>query len=664
MHAPLLQDLVIIFILATIVLFLFHRFRIPAIVGFLLTGIVVGPHGLGLISSVADVEILAEIGVILLLFTIGIEFSLKGLLRIKRFLLIGGTLQGVLTYVTCFAIVRKLGLPLNESAFIGFLIALSSTTIVLKLLQERAENDSPHGRIGLAILIFQDIIVVPIMLVTPLLAKAEGISWYAIGILLVKGIGIILLVFLSSQWIVPKILFQITKTKNRELFLLSVLIICFAVAWLTSQAGLSLALGAFLAGLILSESEYSYQALSNILPFRDVFTSIFFVSIGMLLNLDFFFQHAQIILLLVAGVLTIKAIVAGLATLLMGFPLRTAILVGLSLSQVGEFAFVLALVGIEYNVLSQEIYQYFLALSIITMTITPFIIAMGPAIADIILRVPHPKKLQTGLFPIEPKGGGKKAVPLKDHLIIVGFGLNGRNVARAAKTANIPYNIIEMNPQTVRSEQARGEPIFYGDASQEIILKHGGIKAARLILIVISDPVATRRITELARRRNPKIHIIARTRYVEEMKPLYTLGANEVIPEEFETSVEIFTRVLTKYLIPKDEIEKFITEVRSDGYEMFRSISTKPETSCDWLPFPGFEVNSFRIKENSSVAGKTLEQTEMRKRYEVTLLAIYRGAEIVPNPSGETILYPMDMLLILGSPDKLAKVSDLFKAPT
>jgi CPA2 family monovalent cation:H+ antiporter-2 len=383
----------------------------------------------------------------------------------------------------------------------------------------------------------------------------------------------------------------------------------------------------------------------------------------MLLNLGFFIQHVQLILLLALAVLTIKTIVAGLATLLMGFPLRTAVLVGLSLSQVGEFSFVLALVGIEYNVLSPEIYQYFLALSIITMTITPFIITLAPAIADTILKVPHPKKLQTGLFPIGPKGDVKKTGLLKDHLVIVGFGLNGKNIARAAKTANIPYSVIEMNPETVRSEQAKGEPIFYGDASQEVILEHAGIKAARLILIVISDPAATRRVTELARRLNPKIHIITRTRYVEEMAPLYTLGANEVIPEEFETSVEIFTRVLAKYLIPRDEIEKFITEVRSDGYEMFRSIAKKSETHGELPSFPELETTSFRVKENSPVAGKTLAQTELRRKYGVTLLVIYRGSEILSNPEGKTILYPNDMVLVLGSPEKLAKVADMFKSP-
>ena len=296
------------------------------------------------------------------------------------------------------------------------------------------------------------------------------------------------------------------------------------------------------------------------------------------------------------------------------------------------------------------------------MAITPLIITIAPRIADTILKLPYPKKLQTGLLPIGPEGEIKKTGSLKDHLIIVGFGLNGRNIARAAKTANIPYNIIEMNPQTVRSEHAKGEPIFFGDASQEMILEHGGIKAARLILIVISDPVAARRITELARRLNPKIHIITRTRYVEEMEPLYTLGANEVIPEEFETSVEIFTRVLAKYLIPRDEIEKFITEVRSDGYEMFRSIAKKTETRGELPYFPELETTSFRVKENSPVAGKTLAQTELRKKYSVTLLVIYRGSEILSNPEGKTILYPNDMVLVLGSPEKLARVADMFKS--
>ncbi|MBW2366158.1 MAG: cation:proton antiporter, partial [Deltaproteobacteria bacterium] len=273
MEIPLLNDIVVIFGLAIAVLFICHRLRVQAVVGYLLTGIFVGPYGFGLVKAVHEVEILAEIGIVLLLFTIGIEFSLKKLLQIRKSVLMGGSLQVLLTFLATLFIAMRFGQVFGEAVFIGFLVALSSTAIVLKLIQERAEVDSPHGRTILGILIFQDIIIVPMILLTPLLAGATGNLGESVLILLAKGIGIILLVMVGTKWIVPQVLYQITRTRNQEIFLLSVVVICLGVAWLTSKAGLSLALGAFLAGLIISESEYSHQALGNILPFRDVFTS-------------------------------------------------------------------------------------------------------------------------------------------------------------------------------------------------------------------------------------------------------------------------------------------------------------------------------------------------------------------------------------------------------
>jgi CPA2 family monovalent cation:H+ antiporter-2 len=322
MEIPLLNDIVIIFGLSIVVLFICHRLRVPAIVGFLLTGILAGPYGLGLVEAVHKVEILAEVGIVLLLFTIGIEFSLKDLIRIRKSVLMGGSIQVLLTLLVTFVIARQLGQPIGESIFIGFLVALSSTAIVLKLIQERAEVDSPHGRTTLGILIFQDVIIVPMILVTPLLAGATGNSGESALFLLAKGIGIIGLVIVSAKWIVPHVLYQIARTRSRELFLLSVIVICLAVAWITSSAGLSLALGAFLAGLIISESEYSHQALGNILPFRDVFISFFFVSIGMLLDIGFLFQQPEIIVLLTLSILALKTIIAGFAVILLGFPGR------------------------------------------------------------------------------------------------------------------------------------------------------------------------------------------------------------------------------------------------------------------------------------------------------------------------------------------------------
>ncbi len=658
MDFPLLRDIFVIFGLSIIILFICLKIKLPAIAGFLITGILAGPHCLGLIKAAHQVEIMSEIGVVLLLFTIGIEFSIKDLLQIRRSVLLGGSIQVVLTTLVFFIIALKTGQAVRQSLFIGFLMSLSSTAIVLKLLQERAEIDSPHGRTSVGILIFQDIAIVPMILLTPLLAGVEGNLTESILVLAVKAAGILLLVIISAKWLVPQILYQVTRTRNHELFLLSIIIICLAVAWLTYSIGLSLALGAFLAGLIVSESEYSHQALGSILPFRDVFISFFFVSIGMLLNVNFLFQNIGVIILLTLGVIIVKMITAGFAASLLGYPLRTAILVGCALSQAGEFSFVLSKVGLEYGLLATgKTNQFFLAVSVLTMLATPFVISLSHKAADIALKLPLPGKLKSGLRPAR----AVDEISLLDHLIVIGYGINGRNVTRAAQTAGIPYVIVEINPVTVRDERAKGESIFYGDATHEAVFKHAGIDNARVIVITIADAAATRKITSLARRLSPKIHLIARTRFLREMEALYELGADEVIPEEFETSVEIFTRVLTKYLIPKDEIEHFVHEVRADGYHMFRSLSKDATTCADIRHcLQDIEINAFRLGERSPIIGKTLADTEIRKKYGVTVLAIRRDDNTISNPGIDMEFSPGDILFVLGKPDQFTEVTDLF----
>lgn len=656
MEIPLLNDILIIFGLAISVLFLCHRLGIPAVVGFLMTGIVVGPYGFGLVKGVHGVEILAEIGIVLLLFTIGIEFSLERLLKIRKSILMGGSLQVLLTFSVTYFISSWFGLGFGEAVFMGFLVSLSSTAIVLKLIQERAEVNSPHGHTTLGILIFQDIIIVPMILFTPMLAGATGNLSESLIILVAKAFGIILLVVVSTKWIVPRVLYQIAKTRNQEIFLLSIVVICLGVAWLTSKAGLSLALGAFLAGLIISESEYSHQALGNILPFRDIFTTFFFVSIGMLLDIEFLFQNLGLIVMITTGVLVLKSIIACIATLLLGFPLRTSILVGLALSQVGEFSFILSRTGIEHGMLAGNIYQIFLSFSVLSMAATPFIIALAPRIADIILKLPIPEKLKSGFYPVSEI----KIKSKKDHLIIIGFGINGKNVARAARLSGIPYAVIEMNPDIVKDKQAQGEPIYYGDSTQEVVLQHANIIEARIVVIAINDPPSTRRITEIIRRLNPNIHLIVRSRYLQEMKPLYDLGANEVIPEEFETSVEIFTRVLAKYLIPRDEIEALVTKIRSDGYQMFRSLFKEPFSFSDLnLQLPEVEISTLKIVEKSLFVGKSLSEIGLRKKYGVTVLALRRDSQILSNLDVHMPFCANDALFVLGPPEMVAKVASL-----
>ena len=658
MDGTLLNDFIIIFGLSIAILFIFHKLRIPVIVGFLLTGVVAGPHGLGVISGIQEVETVAEIGIIFLLFTIGVEFSLKELLNIKKLVLIGGSLQVILTLAFVFFVAVNLGFSQGEAVFMGFLISLSSTAIVLKLFQERAEIDSPQGKASLGILIFQDIIVVAMILATPFLT-GNGEFEGSLLIMVAKGIGIILLVIVSAEWLVPTLLYQITKTKSRELFLFSIFFICFSIALLTEKMGLSLALGAFLAGLIISESEYGHQALGNIMPFRDIFMSLFFVSIGMLLDINFLFQKPVLIIIIALCVIVLKAAITGFSATMLGYPLRTAIIVGLSLAQVGEFSFILSQFGIEHGVLSGDTYQLFLSVSILTMASTPLMINAAPKLAGYILRLPLPKKLVSGLYPMPESL--KKKIRLKDHLIIIGFGVNGRNVARAARVADIPYTILEMNPETVRMEKSKGVNIYYGDATSEAVLEHADIKHARVLVLTIADPAATRRIISVSRKLTPKLHIIARTRYVQEMESLYNLGANEVIPEEFETSVEIFARVLKKYLIPRNEIGKFISEVQADGYEMFRFLNKELDNTKDFkLDLPDIEIDSLKIEETSVMAGKTLAEMNVRRKYGVTVLAIRRGSETLSNPDGDETIHAGDTLIVLGLPDKISVLTGLF----
>ena len=662
METSLLNEIIVIFGLAIAILFISHRLRVPSIVGLLLTGMIAGPYGLAVLGSVAEIEVLAEIGIVLLLFTIGMELSLKDMWKIKKAVLIGGSVQVLVTLLAAALIATYLERSPGESIFIGFLLALSSTAIVLKLLQERAEIDSPHGRITLAILIFQDVIIVPMILVTPLLGGAAGNGGESPLVLFAMAFALLVVVIIGAKWIVPQLLYQIVKTRNSELFLLSIIVICFSVALFTYSIGLSLALGAFLAGLIISESEYGHQAIGNILPFRDVFMSFFFISIGMLLDINFFFQQPALIVLIALGVISLKAIIAGFATVVLGYPLRTTIMVSLALVQVGEFSFILSKFGIEYGLLTWETYQLFLSVSVATMAATPFIISASPHIADSVMRLPLPKKIKLGLYPVKTNGQTGK-IQLKDHLVVVGFGINGRNVARAARVAGIPYVIIEMNPDTVLSERSKDELIFYGDATQEAVLKHVNINDARVMVVGISDPMATRRIISTARRLSPKLHMITRTRYLQEMRPLYELGADEVVPQEFETSVEIFVRVLKKYLIPKDTIETFMAEVRADGYEMFRNLSRESNDFCDLkLNLSDLDVSTIRVEKGAYVAGKTLAQVELRKKHGVTLIASCRGGTTSSNPDASIRLCPGDMLVLLGTPEKIAEVTGLFVA--
>ena len=660
MEAHFIEDIVIIFILAIGVIFLFQKINVPSIVGFLLTGVLAGPHGFGLIQSTEEIEFLAEIGLILLLFAIGIEFSLKSLMNIRRIVFLGGGLQVLITILLTFILVRFLGRSLQESFFMGFMVALSSTALVLRALQESAAISTDYGKATVGILIFQDLIIVPMMLLTPIIAGKSGNIIDSMGLFGIKLAGIAGITFIGAKYVVPRMLHQIAKTKNRELFLISIIAIGFAVAWFTSAIGLSLALGAFIAGLTISESEYSHHAFGNIVPFRDVFASFFFVSIGMLLDLSFFGQNVFLVLAIAFGVISVKTIIAGFVAFLLGYPFRTTVIVGLAISQVGEFSFILSQLGLENGILQPDYYQLLIAVAVITMALAPFIILLAPYLSDQILKLPLPDKLVKGLRPLKNEEVGE----LSGHLVIIGMGLNGRNVARAAKVVNIPYVIVDFDPDIVKQERERGEPVYFGDATQESMLRLVKVQNAEVLVVAISDPTATFRITSLLYNMNPKAHVIIRTRYLSDVESLYNEGANEVIPEEFETSVEIFSRVLNKYLIPRDDIEKLVAEIRSDNYGMLRKFEPDVPKIYDLKErIPDIEINALKVEKGCSVEGKTIEELNLRRTFGVNILAISREGNTFANPMKEEIIYPGDILYVLGTQTSVACITSLFREP-
>ena len=660
MEIPILKDIVIILGLSVLIILIFHRLRIPSTLGFLLTGIIIGPYGLSLISASHEVELMAELGIIFLLFVIGIEFSIKGLISIKRTVFLGGFLQVTLTIGIISLVSLGFGLPLQRAVFMGFLFSLSSTAIVLKLLQERGEITSPQGRVAVGILIFQDIIVVPLILFTPLLAGNSPNLLMTLLILVGKFVAIIVILFLLARYLVPKLLDRVVRTKNNELFLLTIIVICFATAWLTNSMGLSLALGAFFAGLIISESPYSHQAKANILPFREIFISFFFVSIGMLLDLRFFFQEILYIHFLAFVSLIAKMLIIFIVVIILRYPLRVVLLSGLTLFQVGEFAFILSATGIAEGLLSPENYQYFLAVSIMSMGATPFIIMWSPKITDFLLKLPLSQQVKRRLDSFQKVKAQSYRLPeaMEDHLVIIGYGINGKNIAKAARGANIPYVVVEKDMEALKQAQFNTESVVFGDATHEVILKHVHAYSARVVVIAISDPDTTRLIVSKIRELSDIVYIIVRTRYLKEIDGNLRLGADEVIPEEFETSIEIFTRVLHKYLVPENEIFSFIEAIRADNYEMLRGVSGLLKKGSLHLDIPHIRIYSIQVQcENNRVVGKSVEESGLRREFCISLLAIQRGQKYITQIEADTEIHMDDVLYLLGTPENISRVS-------
>ena len=568
----ILDEIVILFLLSIAITLVCNRLKLPATVGFLLTGAIFGPNAFGLVSDQHAVSEIAEIGVAMLMFTIGMELSGDSLNRLKRPVFLGGTLQIGLTILAVMLWLLTAypeQTSWQQGILWGCLVALSSSAIVLQLIQKKGESETPYGRLSLAILVFQDIMAAPMLICVPLLAGAVSLSWQSALFSTGKIVLILGAVLIAAHLWLDRLMEAVLKTRAREVLLLMTLGFCMGMATLTNALGLSLSLGAFLAGLLLARSPYSLSAMSGVLPYKDVFISLFFISVGMLLDVRFLFDHLGIILANTAFFIIFKSIVTLPSVLIQGYPLKEAVLTSLSLAQVGEFAFVIADKGLKMKLFTESDHQVFLAVSVITMMLTPALIALAPKIAA---RISVKKKLP------EKETSGEPLEAMEGNLIILGFGINGRNLALAAKKSGIRYTILEMNPETV-SKYRRREPIMHGDATDPVVLKHIGIDKASVMAIVISDPDVVRTVTRVAHKINPDLHIVARTRFVREIAPLRQAGASVVISEEFESSIEISSSVLTKCLVPRQDIDRVASYIRELNSRMIRRATSQAAPS-------------------------------------------------------------------------------------
>lgn len=558
-----LTGVAILVIAAAAIAYISARLGLVPIVGFLLSGVLIGPHALSLVGNQEMVDFAAEAGVMLLLFTLGIEFSPAKIFRISRIIFVGGTLQVTLATLATAAIARGFGLDWATGIFTGFLVALSSTAIILKLLGQSGETGSEVGQIGLGFLIFQDLVIVVMVLLIPFLA-GQGGSTAAIAWALGKAALVIAGVLLLASRAVPPLLEKVAQTCSPEVFLLSVIAICFGTAWMTSLAGLSVSLGAFLAGMVVSESRFSQHALGEITPLQVLFSATFFVSVGMLLNLNFVADHWLMVAAAIAGTLIVKLLTTGASVAILGYGRATVAASSFMLAQVGEFSFVLERAGRASGIypagLGEQGSQAFIAATVTLMALTPLLLKIGQRVSS---KMPEPMRDGGGL-PADP-APEQHAVDLRDHVILAGYGDSARRIVSALAAACTPFAITTLSPWGAQEAEENGYPVLRGDSTRLRTLQLAGIENARLLVIADDDPATAHRIAELARGANRGLRILARTRFEADRPHLVHSGADAVFSEELESTVGLCESVLAEYVTDPGRARELLDLLRRDG---------------------------------------------------------------------------------------------------
>jgi len=671
---PVLRDLLLIAGASLAVVLLFHRLRLPPTIGFIVTGILIGPGGFGLVRDETFVRTMAEIGVVLLLFTVGLEFSLTDLRRLGRTAVVGGGLQVLFTLGAVALVPLALGMHPASAIFLGMLAALSSTAVVLKLLSDRLELESPHGRMATAVLIFQDLIAVVFLLAVPALGHwlgaapgdGHGATPSLLGAAIV--IGLFALLFAGGQRAVRWVFARAARSRSREAFLFGVVLVALGSAALASWAGLSLALGAFLAGLLLAESDFREQVAADVLPFRDTLASVFFVSLGMSFLPASVLERPLLVFGSAALLVAVKLGAGILALRLAGASWRVGFAAALALAQIGEFSFMIAQAGTPYGLFAGPIGQAFFASAVFSLILTPLLVSRAPDWA---------LQLEMRITALRMRGGrsvvGRESeTPVEaaqsklrsGHVIIAGFGLNGRNLARVLRSVRVPHVVVDLNADALATESALGSEVMVGDITRELIQRQAGVVRARDMVLAISDPTATRQACRVARGLSRDVHLIVRTRQVAEIDGLYAVGANQVIPEEFETSIEIFTAVLRDYHVPGNVIDAQIRLLRQERYSLLRGRKL-PGTVVEQLETIMQEgtTDTFLLLQHSPAVGRTLGDLGLGEGGDCALVAVVRGGRALESYDASLELRVGDTLVMTGNHASMDRLFQHLRPP-
>ncbi len=648
------HNILILLGVAVVLVALFRYLHLPQILAYLFAGILVGPYGLGWIPDTQETRYLAEFGLVFLMFTIGLEFSLPKLMAMKSIVIGLGGAQVLISCLAFGAVAWWMGVPIEGAIVIGGILALSSTAIVMKLLTEQLEQTSRHGRHAFGVLLFQDLVVVPFLILIPALGgDAEGSVLAALGWALFKSVAVLVVIFPLGRWLLRPLLHEVATARQREFFMLTVLLVTLVAAWLTHQAGLSLALGAFLAGMMLGETEYRHQVESDILPFRDILLGLFFVTVGMMLNLDVVRQWWPWVLASVAAILVFKTVlIMGLGKFFnmeTGVALRT----GLVLSQGGEFGFALLLQAREHRVLDGDAAQIVLAAVVLSMLAAPLIVRYNGRLAK--LMVPHYTRVrESNLDVIRAEAGETQG-----HVIICGYGRSGQNIAWMLEQEGIPSLALDLDPVRVRDARDAGKSVVYGDATRHEVLEAAGLRRAKALVISFNDVASTLKILESTRHMRPDMAVIVRTMDDADLDRLKAAGATEVVPESLEGSLMMGSHLLLLLGVPVSRIVRHVRNVRGDRYRMLRGFFHGEDVFEGKGPDAYRErFHSVTLPPGAHAVGKLLADLHLDKA-NIVVSAVRRGGIHGPQPAPDTKLAAGDVLVLFGTPESLEEAEKI-----